>query len=319
MPSHKWFDLLRCKLQPTTILKDDSGVALIAIAFVLGSIALATTVAIIQRESGIQEELRDTRSQRTNFDLIKAALEVYALQDYGASGVASGGDLYRLPCPANPADGDGVREAWDSDNACGSNNRGIVPWSSIGLSESDVIDGEGNYITYIVHSTDSMEVCDGLTALAGNLDDANATANSKYALISHGTNTFGGFRAVTNAQASAPSSSNEQANCSVSCGAGTSTNVFRSGPSSNDSSTFFDDVVRGVQLGTKITSYCKELFGEEAVSAGTSGSREVLVRLVTRTQNNSTPTELRTQAMNWWVCGFRTTTPSPRRPAPTRR
>ena len=104
---YKRIESLFASLKASKFVRDESGVALVAIAVVIGGAALATTTAVLRREAGVQAELRETRNQRVKFDRIQAAIEVYAMQDYGSSGAGSGSETYRLPCPANPADGDG--------------------------------------------------------------------------------------------------------------------------------------------------------------------------------------------------------------------
>ncbi len=291
----KWLANAFASVRSSQFVRDDSGVALVAIAVVAGGAALATTAAVIQREAGVQAELRDTRGQRLNFDRIQGAIEVYAMQDFDSPGgtAGSGGETYRLPCPANPADGDGQSENWDGSNTCAGNNRGIVPWATLGLAERDVVDKQGNYITYIVHASDSMEVCNGSSARSGTLDDLNSTANAKFALISHGDNGFGAYGKEAATRKDAPSSAEEIANCPVPNGGncnGTTVpnaNAFRSGPASSDTGSFFDDIVKSVQMDTSVTAECEQFFGEDPVSAGTTGTREVVERTFQRTQNSS--------------------------------
>jgi hypothetical protein len=291
---YKRIESLFASLKASQFVRDESGVALVAIAVVIGGAALATTTAVLRREAGVQAELRETRNQRVKFDRIQAAIEVYAMQDYGSSGAGSGSETYRLPCPANPADGDGQAENGDGSNTCAGNNRGIVPWATIGLAERDVVDQQGNYITYIVNASDSMEVCNWSSARAGSLDDLNSTTNAKFALVSPGENGFGAYGKDPSSRKDAPSSAQEIANCPVPNGGncnGTTvpnTNAFRTGPASDDDSTYFDDIVKSVQMDASVTAECEEFFGEDPVSAGTNGTREVVQRTFQRTQNSST-------------------------------
>jgi hypothetical protein len=100
-----------------------------------------------------------------------------------------------LPCPANGAAGDGVALA-SCPNPVDQTN-GVVPWTTLGIPQTDVTDGFGNLITYRVASTlvgtDGMNLskCDpaGTFATAptsapycdagctnGNLASCNSTA-----------------------------------------------------------------------------------------------------------------------------------------------
>lgn len=67
--------------------------------------------------------------------------------------------FHRLPCPARP---DGVGEPFGFEEGsgfngnnipggtCGGLNEGLIPWNTLGLVESDAIDGWGRYMTYAI-------------------------------------------------------------------------------------------------------------------------------------------------------------------------
>lgn len=105
---------------------------------------------------------------------------------------------FLMPCPADPATGDGL-----SRTDCitvEEDEFGVVPWNEIGLKKDDVIDGFGRYITYAVtpeltdgSSTEGdLQVLDGVS---GTTDLCNAGNNEKcaFVLVSHGRNGLGAF------------------------------------------------------------------------------------------------------------------------------
>ncbi len=187
-----------------------------------------------------------------------AAIELYAIQD-----TATSNSDFLLPCPADPTAGTGTARSHNG-NGCNSSsgdNRGAVPWSTLGLAEADVIDSNGNYLTYIVNSTQTR-ACDGDRAETDALSDANG-GSAGFVLVSHGSNGFGSFNYRSNAQVNpGQASTNESANCATVSGSCTASSVdgFRSGPISDTSgSTFFDDIVREISLADTFGTECESI------------------------------------------------------------
>jgi hypothetical protein len=270
-------------------IKEESGQAALVI---ITTVVIAAGVAISQTslmnsKRGLQVE----QSLRANFDLVQAAIEVYAIQDTGSG--SSG--TYLLPCPADPSTNNGVARTYNgtgSNECSGGNNRGIVPWSTIGLAESDVIDANGNYLTYIVHST-AVAACNGTSAATDSLADTNGGSNVAYALVGHGTNGFGAYNNSSLVQVSAASAStNERDNCPTASGTCTPSTAdgFRRGPASSiEDATFFDDIVKSVTFSETFTTECAELnkSTNEPLNAQAGFSRAETARNFVRTANDA--------------------------------
>ncbi len=285
----KIFKGLLRKFLSSPLVRDESGVALVALVFVLGSAALVGTTAVLRNEISIQAELRVQQGQKAKFEKVQNAIEVFALRDFDTpTGTAgSGGALYRLPCPAGATAGNGQATDWNGDDECAM-NRGVVPWSTVGLSEQDVIDERGNYLTYIVH-TEPMQACNGVNPRTGSLDDLNSATNYFYSLISHGVNGFGGFNSMTLTENAAPSSDEEIDNCqNTACASGATANEYRSGPTSDDLANYFDDIVRSVELSENFTENCMDLFSPPDDETAFTFAMSVgqVERNVTRTSND---------------------------------
>ena len=135
-----------------------------------------------------------------------------------------------------------------------------MPFQSLGLSESDVKDGAGNYITYLVDD-DNVAICNNKYPNTGDLQDQRDNSTYLFALISHGNNGAGAYNDPNNPTAAAASAS-EDDNCMAAGSAHpqcTAPNIlqFRSGPTdlTDGSATYFDDIVK-VADTTKFTWEC---------------------------------------------------------------
>ncbi len=236
--------------------RDESGQSALVIITV---VIVAAGVAISQMSlENSKRDLNLALETRSQFAKIKAAIELYAIQD-----TATGNMDFLLPCPANGTAGNGTARAHNG-NACNTStgdNRGVVPWSTLGLAQKDVIDPEGNYITYIVHSAQTR-ACDGESAATDSVTDANS-GTTGYVLVSHGQNGFGAFSGATDTQVNAASASTrERDNCPTATGTCTpsDTDGYRSGPVDDTvGSTFFDDIVREVSFVERFADECPEI------------------------------------------------------------
>lgn len=239
-----------------TAWREDAGQGALVIISV---VVVAAGVAISQLSlENSRRTLTFEQSTRGQFAKIQAAIELYAVRDTATSGMD-----YLLPCPASGTAGTGTARSHNG-NGCDTSsgdNRGIVPWSTLGLGQDDVTDGEGNYITYIVNSSDTR-MCNGTSASSNALTDANGGLTG-FVLISHGANGYGAFKATTNAQVNpGGASTNESDNCATVSGSCSASNVnqFRTGPASKTAgSTYFDDIVKEVSYETRFAAECFEL------------------------------------------------------------
>ena len=258
------FDLKHCLrtiFKPTHASK---GVALLVVAAALAVAGGAAVFTLRSVETG--RELFQLRSAYSEFGKIRDALLVSAYQNAEI----------QLPCPSDPDGTSGSGFGSESNRTGGlcDISRGVVPWLDIGLSEQDVINSRGDYITYIIDNT-ATNLCDFTRAQQGSLDDLNTgTANDAlFTLVDHGENGSGAVIGV-GAYNAAPTTTEEQANCPV--GSSTSgctvsnTGQFRSGPASDDSGDFFDDVAFLVEPSTDsfVSDNCIDLNEDGDVSDG---------------------------------------------------
>jgi hypothetical protein len=229
-------------------LRDDSGqAALVIITIVIVTAGIAASTMSLQNS---RRGLEVTQSTRTSFGLIRDAIEVDAIQDAA----------FLLPCPSDPTGALATvgQEVGNNGTTCNL-NRGIVPWTTLGLTESSATDSNGNYITYIVDGT-NVSVCDGENPRAGTLNEAQSGTDYNFALISHGNNGFGAYKKNSGTQTQIPVSPEELDNCPNPTGAGCdpgTNNEFRIGPfNEDDDATEFDDIIRAVQVSDTFTAEC---------------------------------------------------------------
>ena len=247
-------------------LRNDDGVAALVIAaaiMVVSGTALSTFLA--ESASPIARDLAKARSGNVNLDLIHDALTAAALQDSNLL----------LPCPADPtvtgATFGTATAAVGTD--CTTLDRGIVPFQTIGLSESDVRDGEGNYITYLVDDN-NVSICNEKYPNTGSLTDQRDSQTYLFALISHGPNRAGAYSEPNNPTGSDPSD-NEDDNCITGhpeCASPTA-QEFRSGPINLEegSSSYFDDIVM-VGDTNRFTTECIDETEDPLLAGDTSSN-----------------------------------------------
>lgn len=240
------------KAAATEARRDDSGqAALVIITIVIVAAGIAISQLSVQNN---RRALEVVQAQRVNFDKITNAIDVYAISDQAGTGT------YLIPCPATFA-GNGTAQGYDGGSDCTTVNRGIVPWVTLGLAEEDVIDVNGNYLTYIVHDTE-VEACSGTSPNAVSLSNqAGPTVDANYAIVSHGSNGFGAFNSNSGTQVNGGGvGANEQDNCPTGGACAPTVNQYRTGPT-NDTvgATYFDDIVRGVSFAESFTEECMVL------------------------------------------------------------
>lgn len=217
----------------SALSREEGGFTLIEVAIVLailgilGGLSLPMFAGIMDRK-----RLEVTREHQRQ---IKEALETYLV--YKA----------HLPCPANPAESG--PNAGKAQRQCGQNFDaiGLVPYQTLGLSESVAKDGWGQYMTFVTepqmntidHPTGLHSFCAYLTpTLKLNGPTGPQAVMSEgyivYILISHGESRHGAFKAngtrerITNPKHGPRENVNAQ-----------DTFTFAMGPYSSDGSDLF--------------------------------------------------------------------------------
>lgn len=133
--------------------KRTSGFSLTELAISLAIIALVL-VLFLGASSGFISSKRGEISQ-TKLKAIETAIALYVAQNR------------RLPCPADGsisagAPGSGLEVRIGNGN-CGTQNTGVVPAVTLGISEADATDGWNNRITYRVYTGDVVNHYGSLT------------------------------------------------------------------------------------------------------------------------------------------------------------
>ncbi|NKB43390.1 MAG: hypothetical protein GKS03_03840 [Alphaproteobacteria bacterium] len=233
------------------IWTDECGAAGFVIAILFAVAAVGVAVLLLGTEP--QRELANTRTSVANLTKIEDAMSVYATQDAAQL----------LPCPADGSVTGGARGFAPAPigGAC-TINAGIVPFRSLGLSESDVTDAYGTVVTLIVDDL-SLDVCNGTTGRAGNLTlFGGSQPNALYAVVSHGENKRGGYTGA-GVQISVSASAVEADNCADgSACTDPDTVSVTVGPHNDDgnSDLHFDDRVL-VAGSTDFDSLCLSVHG----------------------------------------------------------
>ena len=253
------------KFRSSPLIRDDSGIALVAIVFVLGAAALTSTTMVLRQNSGVQAELEQIQRKNADLDKIRDAILVTAYQDTNI----------QLPCPADP-DGGNLGTEDRAGTTCNT-LRGVVPWQTIGLAPQDV-QGQQGLVTYVVHQSET-DVCNTTVGRAGTMDNLGtaATDSINFALIDHGDNGLGAVNADGTFR-TAPTSTEELANCAVGsvndpCNV-TNLGEIRTGPPSEDSASEFDDIVLAVDISVDdfVDTMCLDIAEEDGdISDGGSG------------------------------------------------
>ncbi len=230
---------------------NDSGAAAFIIAIAFAIVAVAATLLL--SGSGPERQLSSARSTAADIGQVRDAISVYVTQDVNQY----------LPCPADGTISGGARGF--SLTAVGGAcliNAGIVPFRTLGLSETSVTDAYGAAITLIVDDL-SLDVCEGTAGRSGNLTvSGGAQLNALYALVSHGENRRGGYL-NGGTQISVPGTAVEADNCPN--GAACTDPDFVSvtvGPHTDDGGgdMHFDDVV-SVADSTDFDGLCLVIHG----------------------------------------------------------
>jgi hypothetical protein len=219
---------------------DDSGVAGLVV------VSLVVIVAFSALSVFLNTYIGERRFERAKASAAGAALLLPSVLTYYNTQTP----VHTLPCPDTDYDGD------EDDCAVGDTSTGILPWVTLGLGRDAVVDGSGNFYTYVVSEV-AKNVCEVVASdipgaevtstYTGALldptdlalvDASGASRNVAFAIIGHGLNGLGATRANTPpTDNAAPTSANEIANAAA------GPNTIYSGPASYAAATFFDDQV----------------------------------------------------------------------------
>ncbi len=259
--------------------KRDGGALALIIAMAL--IALAASILAMSTRQNMESKVQRRSANAQSVKLVKDSVLAYYLSGTEADPSAIN---HRLPCPDTDMPPDGEENGTTTCDA----DTGVLPWVSLHLTQSDVVDAYGNYYTYAVTGNDTARsLCasvansynSSLVEFTGTLNDATDTevrlssessgsgAPYYYAIISHGKNGLGAISAAGSMRA-APTSSAEIQNCpssNTNCTDPSALTVI-SGPASDDSSSYFDDTVY-VASTTQLTAMCGSLTPGGAVNA----------------------------------------------------
>ncbi len=216
------------------------GFSLVEMAIVIAIITLLLGAVLVPL--GTQVQQRSINATQQSLDEIKEALIGFAL--------ANG----RLPCPADPTIATGQPNAGLERATCqGSNASGVIPWSTLGVGETDAW---GRRFTYRVTDSfadaisantvtppstcnqspaqSSFALC-SIGTITVTVDGVNPIANNIPAIIiSHGKNGYGAYTSAGTQISTANASADEKNNAD-----GTTNNVYVSRTYSSD----FDDIV----------------------------------------------------------------------------
>ncbi len=265
-------------------IKDDSGVAALVIAAVIAFAAFTTLTIFLNKFIG-GRELAKAQSGAAAQGRMLPAVYSFFLADQGA------GAPNRLPCPDIAATPTGHESAAGCSTA-GTNYIGVIPWADLGLSRDDVIDGYGNFYTYVVSGTASG-MCESITknyvpsggsaqeftgravtsTLEARLTTEIAGTGRKvpFAIIGHGLNGTGALSSAGHVTAT-PAKAGEQGNA-ASVNNASPPNAIFTGPADPDtaSTTYFDDHVLA-PAAADIQKVCAQLTPGGDINASVADS-----------------------------------------------
>ena len=239
------------------------GFTLIELAIVLAILGLLLGGGAMLLQPLLDNNKRN--ETRAKLKIIEDALTIFAA-------------TYYLPCPSDPTLGPGSASNGVATTPGGGFctsifTSGGVPWRTLGLSESDVVDGWGRRISYAVTNTLTVDVppppgpatppldCNskGFSGISkGKLENRGANdaaippaggaagaAKAAYILVSHGENSEGGYLPSGALTPVAGASTTELANIKTPGGNGVANTVYYyEKQAAGDTIVGFDDIVR---------------------------------------------------------------------------
>jgi len=252
--------------------RDDSGVSGLIIAGLIATIAFSALTVFLNKYIGDRFFERARASASGQGIIMPAMLAHYLSQD----------SLTRaLPCPDTKATPDGTADASCTGTTAVA---GVLPWVTMGVAKDQVVDGFGNYYTYVLSQTAKTmcaQVTGDLTGATNTttytgalLDPTDLTytsaegieRNVPFVIISHGKNGRGAKRAGGTDIADPPGSATyELANVTVA----TPTDTVYGGPTGED----FDDIVLVPTLA-ELRKSCEQLTPAGKLNAEVSDNFE---------------------------------------------
>jgi len=239
------------------------GFTLIELAIVLAILGLLLGGGAMLLQPLLDNNKRN--ETRAKLKIIEDALTIFAA-------------TYYLPCPSDPALGPGSASnglaTIPGGGFCTSTfTSGGVPWRTLGLSESDVVDGWGRRISYAVTNTLTVDVppppgpatppldCNskGFSGISkGKLENRGAnnaaiqppggsagSAKAAYILVSHGEDSKGGYLPSGALTPVTGASTTELANIKTPGGNGAANVIYYyEKQAAGDAIVGFDDIVR---------------------------------------------------------------------------
>lgn len=169
-------------------MKRNRGFTLVELAVVLAIFGLLLGMFVIPLSTQLDQQ-RFGEAER-QLAAVREALIGYA--------IANG----RLPCPANPAIATGTAGAGTENKpgaACAA-AEGVVPWTTLGVPETDAWDRRLTYRVTLAFADDAAAGMQATLLItdAGNINVTDGAANIATAVaavvVSHGKNGFGAFR-----------------------------------------------------------------------------------------------------------------------------
>jgi hypothetical protein len=271
-------------------IKDDSGVAALVLAAVIAVVAFTALTIFLNKFIGGRELTKAQSGASAQSKVLPAIYAFYLADTVDPVTHAITPAPHRLPCPDTKAVPDGADTA--SCSASG-NHIGVIPWTALGLSRNDVIDGYGHFYTYVV-SGDAGGVCESVDLnysttgapkeftgrqLTTSVLEARLTTQTTagegrkvpFAIIGHGVNGTGALSSSGSITPS-PSKAAEQANAAKTLDANPPTTIF-TGPANPDTTSdyYFDDQVL-VPATADVQKVCAQLTPGGSINASIADS-----------------------------------------------
>jgi hypothetical protein len=240
---------------------------LATVLVLLAIVAFVTAFMLYNSLGSVSQRLTAVGANATSFKKIDDALTRFVMLNQ------------RLPCPASGTAHTGDADPNNAVTTCNSPS-GVVPWSTLGLSQTDAVDPWGRYIAYRVYDgasgftrTNGMSLADCLDETASTIyslsgtgsscnsnthentvsdffatkgltvnDMGTARAQVGYVLVSTGETGAGGYYPGGSATLTAPSASSKEFLNAGSAGTYWITAPSATGVSAEDAS-HFDDVL----------------------------------------------------------------------------